>query len=118
MMPRPEPGLVYGDCRVVDEEDRTLAQSFFKTSKATLYRGRPLARLMVENFVSAAVWSEARCVSTFNRFLSLRHGRLVDRTANRAGADTEYVEQPPPLGYRLHANNGFFTARKDPIRRS
>ena len=48
----PDVGLVYGDMEVIDEESRTIAPSFYAMNRLEMRRGRPLGRLLKDNFVS------------------------------------------------------------------
>ena len=106
LLERPEVGLVYGDMRVIDGEDRTLSESLWQEAKITPLRGRVLPQLMMRNVVSGGTMMvRASLLDRFHpipRFAAWEDWWTALRVAEVAEID--YIDAPL-LGYRRHGAN-------------
>ena len=103
---RPEVGLVYGDMRVIDADERLLHDSYWQLHQITPLRGRVLPRLMCGNVVSGGtVMVRADLVPRFHPippYAAWEDWWMAMRVAEVAEID--YIEAPL-LGYRQHGRN-------------
>ncbi|MFL5832273.1 MAG: glycosyltransferase [Solirubrobacteraceae bacterium] len=106
MLGRPEVGLVHGDMKIVDRDGNTLNPSFFAYSGFEVPRGRVLARLIGQNFVSGgASLVRARLVPHFHPIpeeLVYPDWYIAARVAERAEID--HIQGDTNL-YRMHDSN-------------
>jgi hypothetical protein len=103
---RPDLGLLYGDMRVIDAEERTLAESFWAMERITPLRGRPVPQLIHGNVVSGgtlmvrgSLRAEFEPLPEFAPWEDWWIALCVARVA-----EIDYLPQPL-LGYRRHGRN-------------
>lgn len=106
MLARPTLGLLYGDMRVIDADDRTLADSFWATERIVPLSGRPVAALMRGNFVSGGTMIVRAALrphfDPMPEFAPWEDWWIALRVAQVAEID--YLDRPM-IGYRRHGGN-------------